>query len=134
LAWPAMRDTSRASRPQVNRAVTQNTCRRLCQVQLTWLAGNVRAWPVAEANAIVAARGERILSKPRRPISETSFSLLAWEGRTAQQMWGDGEAEAKYHIRVNCDLCGKRLRTGSRRGECEQTPECRREHRRPPAR
>jgi hypothetical protein len=51
------------------------------------LAGNVRAWPVAEANAIiVAARGERILSKPRRPKSETSFSLLAWEGRTAQQM------------------------------------------------
>jgi hypothetical protein len=99
------------------------------------LAGNVRAWPVAEANAIiVAARGERILSKPRRPIAETSFSLLAWEGRTAQQMWGDGEAEAKYHIRVNRDLCGKRLRTGSRRGECEQTPECRREHRRPPAR
>jgi len=95
----------------------------------------VRAWPVAEANAIiVAARGERILSKPRRPISETSFSLLAWEGRTARQMWGDGEAEAKYDIRVNCDLCGKRLRTGSRRGECEQTPECRREHRRPPAR
>jgi hypothetical protein len=58
--------------------------------------GNVRAWPVAEANAIiVAARGERILSKPRRPISETSFSMLAWEGRTAQQMRGDGEAEAK---------------------------------------
>ena len=42
------------------------------------LAGNVRAWPVAEANAIiVAAYGERILSKPRRPISETSFSMLA---------------------------------------------------------
>jgi len=52
------------------------------------LAGNVRAWPVAEANAIiVAARGERILSKPCRLISETNFSLLAWEGRTAQQMW-----------------------------------------------
>ena len=102
---------------------------------LVRLAGNVRAWPVAEANAIIAAaRGERILSKPRRPISETSFSMLAWEGRTAQQMWGDGEAEAKYNIRVNCDLCGKRLRTGSGRGECEQTPECRREHRRPPAR
>ena len=31
-------------------------------------AGNVRAWPVAEADAIIAAaRGERILSKPRRP-------------------------------------------------------------------
>jgi hypothetical protein len=41
------------------------------------MAGNVRAWPVAEANAIiVAARGERILSKPRRPVSETSFSML----------------------------------------------------------
>ncbi len=60
------------------------------------LAGNVRAWAVAEANAIIAAaRGERILSKPRRPISKTNFSLLAWEARTAQQMWGDGEAEAK---------------------------------------
>jgi hypothetical protein len=69
------------------------------------LAGNVRAWPVAEANAIIAAaRGERILSKPRRPVSEPSFSMLAWEGRTAQQMWGDGEAESKYDIRVNCDL------------------------------
>ena len=64
-------------------------------------------------------------------VSETNFSLLAWE---AQQMWGDGEAEAKYDIRVNCYLCGKRLRAGSRRGVCEQTPECRREHRRPPAR
>ena len=21
-------------------------------------------------------------------------------------MWGDGEAEAKYYIHVNCDLCG----------------------------
>jgi hypothetical protein len=49
-------------------------------------------------------------------------------------MRGDGEAEARYDIRVNCDLCGKRLRTGSRRGECGQTPGCRREHRRPPAR
>jgi hypothetical protein len=67
---------------------------------LVQLVGNVRAWPVAEANAIIAAaRGERILSKPRRPISETNFSLLAWEDRTAQQMWGDGEAEAKYNIR-----------------------------------
>jgi hypothetical protein len=101
---------------------------------LVRLAGNVRAWPVAEANAIiVAARGERIPSKPRRPISETSFSLPTWEARTAQQMRGDGEAEAEYDIRVNCDICGRRLRTGGRRGACEQTPECRREHRRPPA-
>jgi hypothetical protein len=95
----------------------------------------VRAWPVAEANAIIAAAGaERILSKPRRPVSEANFSLLAWEARTAQQMRGDGEAEAKYDVRVNCDLCGKQLRAGSWWGECEQTPECRREHRRPPAR
>jgi hypothetical protein len=37
----------------------------------------MRAWPVAEANAIIAAaRGERILSKSRRPVSETNFSLL----------------------------------------------------------
>ena len=99
------------------------------------LAGNVRAWPVAEANAIIAAaRGERMLSKPHRPISETNFSLLACEGRAAQQMRGDGEAEARYDIRVNCDLCGKRLRAGGRWGVCEQMPECRREHRRPPAR
>ncbi len=82
---------------------------------LVRLAGNVRAWPVAEANAIIAAaRGERILSNPRRPVSEANFSLLAWEARTAQQMRGDGEAEAKYDIRVNCDLYGKRLRAGSR--------------------
>ena len=60
------------------------------------LAGNVRAWPAAEAEAIVAAaRRERILSKPRRPISETNFSLRAWEARTAQQMRGDRESEAK---------------------------------------
>jgi hypothetical protein len=60
------------------------------------LAGNVRAWPAAEANAIItAARRERIPSKPRRPISETNFSLRAWEARTAQQMRGDREAEAK---------------------------------------
>jgi len=70
----------------------------------------VRSWPVAEANAIIAAaRGERILSKPRRPYRKTSFSLLAWEARTAQQMWGDGQAEAKYGTRVNCYLYGKRL-------------------------
>jgi hypothetical protein len=95
----------------------------------------VRAWPVAEANAIIAAaRSEGILPKPRRPISETNFSLIAWEARTAQAMWGDGEAEAKYDIRVNCDLYGKRLRAGSSWGVYEQTPVCRREHLRPPAR
>jgi hypothetical protein len=56
----------------------------------------VRARRVAEANAIIAAaRGERIQPKPRRPVSETSFSILAREGRTAQQTRGDGEAEAK---------------------------------------
>jgi hypothetical protein len=113
------------------RPATRPSSRRPCPR----LAGNGRAWPVAEASAIiVAARGERFLSKPPRPISEASFSMLAWEGRTAQQMRGDGEAEAKYSIRVNCDLCGKRLRTGSRRRECGQTSECSREHRRPPAR
>jgi hypothetical protein len=89
----------------------------------------------AEASAIIAAaRGERILSKPRQPISEINFYLLAREARAVQQMWGDGEAEAKYDIRVNCDLYGKRLRAGSRWGVCEQTPEYRREHRRPPER
>jgi hypothetical protein len=56
----------------------------------------VRAWPAAEANGIIAAaRRVRILSKPRRPISETNFSLLAGEARTAQQMRGDREAEAE---------------------------------------
>ena len=34
LACPAMQDTSVGSRFQVNRAVVQNTCRRLCQVHL----------------------------------------------------------------------------------------------------
>ena len=42
--------------------------------------------------------------------------MLAWEGRTAQQMWGEGEPEVKYDIRVNCDLCGKRLRTRQQAG------------------
>ena len=51
------------------------------------LAGNVRAWPAAEAAAIVAAaRRERILSKPRRPIGESNFSILCWDARTQQQM------------------------------------------------
>jgi hypothetical protein len=51
------------------------------------LAGNVRAWPAAEAAAIVAAaRRERILSKPRRPIGESNFSILCWNARTQQQM------------------------------------------------
>lgn len=67
-------------------------------------------------------------------ISKTNFSLLDWEARTAQQTWGDAEAEAKYDILVNCYLCGKQLRAGSRWGVCEPTPECRREHRRPSAR
>lgn len=54
---------------------------------LVRLAGNVRAWRVTEANAIIAAaRGERILSKPHRPIPETNFSALAREARTARQM------------------------------------------------
>jgi hypothetical protein len=95
----------------------------------------VRAWPVAEASAIAAAAGaERILPKPRRPVPEASFSLLAWEARTARQMRGDGEAEAKYNTRVSRDLRGKQLRAGNWRGECGQKPECRREHRRQPAR
>ena len=59
------------------------------------VAGNVRAWPAAEAAAIVtAARREHILSKPRRPISETNFSVRAWEARTAQQLRDDREVEA----------------------------------------
>jgi hypothetical protein len=33
LAWQARRETSADSMFQVNRAVVQNTCRRLCQVQ-----------------------------------------------------------------------------------------------------
>jgi hypothetical protein len=82
---------------------------------LVRLAGNVRAWPVTEANATIAAvRGGRIPSKPRRPISEINFSLLAWETRTAQQVWADGAAEAKYSTGVNCDLRGKRPRAGRR--------------------
>jgi hypothetical protein len=32
LAWPARRDASVTSIPQVFSAVVQNTCRRLCQV------------------------------------------------------------------------------------------------------
>ena len=33
VAWPAMQETSAGSRCQPDRAVVQNTCRRLCQVQ-----------------------------------------------------------------------------------------------------
>ena len=98
-------------------------------------------WP-ATCVPVPSPRPARSSPPPRRAhpagtasaISETCFSPLAGEARTAQQMWGDGEAEAEYDIRVNCYLYGKRLRAGSRRSVCEQTPECRREHRRPPAR
>jgi Peptidase S24-like len=34
VAWPAMQETSAGSRCQPDRAVVQNTCRRLCQVQV----------------------------------------------------------------------------------------------------
>ena len=51
------------------------------------LAVNVRAWPAAEAAAIVAAaRRVHILSKPGRPIGESNFSILCWDARTQQQM------------------------------------------------
>jgi hypothetical protein len=40
LAWPALRDTSVASSFQVNKAVVQNTCRRLCQVHLALPSGS----------------------------------------------------------------------------------------------
>jgi hypothetical protein len=99
------------------------------------LAGNVRAWPAVEANAIIAtARGERIPSKPRRPISATNFSLLAWEARTAQQMWGDRESEATYNTPGELRLMRQTTPSWQQVGVCEQTPECRREHLRPPAR
>jgi hypothetical protein len=39
-----------------------------------------------------------------------------------RQMRGDGEAQAKYDIYVNCDLCGKRLRTGRRRESAIKHP------------
>src|ERR1039458_5745835 len=40
LAWPARRETSAGSMFQVNRAVVQNTCRRLCQVQGPFPSGS----------------------------------------------------------------------------------------------
>ena len=40
MAWPAIRDTSVASSFQVNKAVVQNTCRRLCKVHLPWPAAS----------------------------------------------------------------------------------------------
>jgi len=40
LACPAMQDTSVGSSFQVNRAVVQNTCRRLCQVHLPFPAAS----------------------------------------------------------------------------------------------
>jgi hypothetical protein len=49
-----------------------------------------RLWPAAEAAELVKiAAQEHILSKPRRPISTTDFSLRAWEARTRQQTWDD---------------------------------------------
>ena len=47
LACPAMQDTSVASSFQVNRAVAQNTCRRLCQVQVQVPAPPVSRHPAA---------------------------------------------------------------------------------------
>jgi hypothetical protein len=49
-----------------------------------------RLWPAAEAAELVKiAAQEHILSKPRRPISTSDFSLGAWEARTTQQTWDD---------------------------------------------
>jgi len=98
------------------------------------LARNVRAWPVAEANAIIAAaRGERIGSKPRRPYRKPTSPCSP--GKPALPSRCEAMEKRKPStIRVNCYLYGKRLRAGSRWGVCEQTPECRREHRRSPAR
>jgi hypothetical protein len=53
------------------------------------------AVPVAALGLGLAARRERILSTPRRPVSETNFSLRAREAGTAQEMRGDREPEAK---------------------------------------
>jgi hypothetical protein len=50
----------------------------------------------AEAAELVKiAAQEHILTKPRRPISTTNFSLRAWQSRTRQQTRDDREAEAK---------------------------------------
>ena len=99
------------------------------------LAGNVRAWPVSEANADHRRRPRRAHPVETAAAHIGNQLLHARLGRPHRPAdVGDGEAQAKYDIYVNYDLCGKQLRTGSRRGECEQTPECRREHRRPPAR
>jgi len=60
------------------------------------------------------AAQEQILTKPRPPISTTNLSLRAWQARTRQQTRDDREAEAKYDIDLNCDLCGMRIQAGSR--------------------
>jgi hypothetical protein len=56
-----------------------------------------RLWPAAEADELVKiAAQEHILSKPRRPIVATNFSLRAWQARTTRQPTRDDrEAEAK---------------------------------------
>jgi hypothetical protein len=38
---------------------------------------------------------EHILTKPRRAIPTTIFSLRAWQARTRQRTRDEGEAEAK---------------------------------------
>lgn len=52
------------------------------------LKRGVRAWPAAEADAIVAAaRREKIIGTGTATrLGETNFSQLAWEARTQQQM------------------------------------------------
>ncbi len=56
-----------------------------------------------------------ILSPPTsaRPSTPSTATANLRTRMAAQQMWGDGEAEAKYDIRVNCYLYGKRLQAGS---------------------
>jgi hypothetical protein len=55
-----------------------------------------RLWPAAEAAELVKiAAQEHILTKPRRQISTTNFSLRAWQARSRQQTRDNREAEAK---------------------------------------
>jgi hypothetical protein len=55
-----------------------------------------RLRPAAEAATLAKiAAQEHILTKPRRAISTTNFSLRASQARTRQQTRDEGEAEAK---------------------------------------
>jgi hypothetical protein len=78
----------RDHRPQAPRAAGHQGDTSLRYRHVVMISPPTRqADPAARSQGHHPARDERILSKPRRPVSETNFSLPTWEARTAQRMW-----------------------------------------------